>query len=278
MNVESNTEGPATRAGRGSRTGKIARLPRDVRDELNQRLLDGESGPGLLQWLNDLPEAKAALLRDFGGRAINEQNLSDWRQGGFRDWVAKMEAAEWLDDTLAEGLELKRTGGGGAAASRRKGSRAKAGEMESVTDRVAGWVFPHYVAAARGQLSAAQTPAERWSVLRAICADLASLRRSEHYVERLRIWREKLRLETEEENQITEKEVVEWVRAHPDVEQKIWPNREYLTPEEKRQRLREILRISEPMDITDLSHGAPGELVEAPAPAGESDPKDAKNG
>ena len=30
-------------------TGKIARLPRDVRDELNRRLDDGEDGAALLK-------------------------------------------------------------------------------------------------------------------------------------------------------------------------------------------------------------------------------------
>jgi hypothetical protein len=183
MNEESETKCNASR--RACRRGKIARLPHAVREELNQRLLDGESGNGLIQWLNELSEARAALQREFGGGDINEQNLSEWRQGGFRDWLAKAEAEELMAETLAECSEAKGKSGSRVAASRSKGSRDK--DMESVSDRVAAWFFPHYVAAARGQLSAAQTPAERWSVLRAICADLAGLRRNDHYVERLRI-------------------------------------------------------------------------------------------
>jgi hypothetical protein len=199
MNEESTTEPPLTPRTM-CRNGKIARLPHAVRLELNQRLRDGESGKGLVEWLNDLPEVKAALQREFGGRAIREQNVSEWKQGGFLDWVAKTEADELMADTLAEGRKSNGAPAPRASALRRKSSRVKTqpAETESVTDRVAGWFFPHYVAAARGQLAAAQTPAARWSVLRTICADLASLRRSDHYVERLRIWREKLRVETEE--------------------------------------------------------------------------------
>ncbi len=226
MNDESKTEGLEARAGGSSRTGKIARLPRAVRDELNQRLRDGESGASLVNWLNELPQVKAALQRDFGGRAINEQNLSDWKQGGYRDWLAREEAAELLADAVGLGHETK---------------------GPSVSDRVAGWFFPHYVAAARGQLDAAQTPAERWSVLRTICGDLAHLRRSDHYVERLRIWQEKLRLETEvvtaQMAKRTEKDFREWARTQPDLEHKIWPDRESLTYEERQRRMRDIRTI-----------------------------------
>lgn len=69
-----------------TRKGKIARLPRAVRDELNRRLDDGEQGIRLVEWLNGLAEVQAVLKADFEGRPINEQNLSDWKDGGFKDW------------------------------------------------------------------------------------------------------------------------------------------------------------------------------------------------
>jgi hypothetical protein len=69
-----------------SRTGKIARLPRPLRDELNRRLENGEQGQKLLHWLNKQPEAKAVLAEDFGGRPLNAQNLTEWKQGGLREW------------------------------------------------------------------------------------------------------------------------------------------------------------------------------------------------
>lgn len=41
-----------------TRNGKIARLPREIREELNRRLDDGEQGVRLVEWLNGLPEVK----------------------------------------------------------------------------------------------------------------------------------------------------------------------------------------------------------------------------
>ena len=71
-----------------TRVGKIARLPKAIRDEVNHRLLDGERAAPILEWLNEQPEVQAVLARWFAGRPINEQNLSQWRLGGFRHWVA----------------------------------------------------------------------------------------------------------------------------------------------------------------------------------------------
>jgi hypothetical protein len=39
-----------------SRTGKIARLPQSLREELNHRLENGELARNLADWLNTLPE------------------------------------------------------------------------------------------------------------------------------------------------------------------------------------------------------------------------------
>ena len=44
-----------------TRNGKIARLPRGVRQELNRRLHEGEQGKRLVAWLNALPEVQPEL-------------------------------------------------------------------------------------------------------------------------------------------------------------------------------------------------------------------------
>ncbi|MCX6952946.1 MAG: hypothetical protein NTV51_12390, partial [Verrucomicrobia bacterium] len=64
-----------------TRTGKIARLPRAVREELNRRLLDGESARRLVAWLNGQAEVRAMLAEHFDGRAIRVQSVSEWRAG-----------------------------------------------------------------------------------------------------------------------------------------------------------------------------------------------------
>jgi hypothetical protein len=74
---------PRLPAGRG----KIARLPGDIRDQLNQRLLDGQSASAILPWLNDLAPVKAVLAAQFTGEPVTPQNLSNWRIGGFQHWL-----------------------------------------------------------------------------------------------------------------------------------------------------------------------------------------------
>jgi len=44
-----------------TRRGKIAKLPRDVREQLNRKLAGGAEGDALLDWLNGLPETRAVL-------------------------------------------------------------------------------------------------------------------------------------------------------------------------------------------------------------------------
>jgi hypothetical protein len=82
-----------------TRNGKIARLPREIRDELNRRLQNGEQGGPLLAWLNGLPQVRQVLAQDFDGSVISKQNLSEWRTGGFAEWQARQE-------TLAQAREL----------------------------------------------------------------------------------------------------------------------------------------------------------------------------
>ena len=55
-----------------ARNGKIARLPREFREEVNRRLQDGEPGGSLLAWLNPLPGVQAVLAREFGGCRISK--------------------------------------------------------------------------------------------------------------------------------------------------------------------------------------------------------------
>lgn len=76
-----------------SRKGKIARLPESIRNEINQRLLDGQAGSEILPWLNALPAVQVRLENLFEGKPINDQNLSDWRTGGFEDWKKERQAA-----------------------------------------------------------------------------------------------------------------------------------------------------------------------------------------
>src|SRR5882757_3351158 len=77
-----------------ARKGKIARLPDSLREQLNHRLLDGEEARPILDWLNQLPQTVKILAAHFAGRPVTDQNLSEWRQGGYREWHLRHELLE----------------------------------------------------------------------------------------------------------------------------------------------------------------------------------------
>jgi hypothetical protein len=74
-----------------ARIGKIARLPENIREELNKRIRGGQLGPQLLPWLNGLAEVRGVLTEFFNGQDISAQNLSDWRNGGYAEWEERQE-------------------------------------------------------------------------------------------------------------------------------------------------------------------------------------------
>ena len=90
-----------------ARIGKIARLPRLIRSELNSRLQDGQEGKQIVLWLNSLPEVKALLAQSFDARPINEQNLSDWRQRGYEEWLARQDLFAQARQLAADRQELQ---------------------------------------------------------------------------------------------------------------------------------------------------------------------------
>jgi hypothetical protein len=85
-----------------TRVGKIARLPGAVRNELNRRLHNGALGKDLVPWLNALPEVTHVLGERFASRPITEDNLSEWRRGGFQDWLQEKERRARLREWAAE--------------------------------------------------------------------------------------------------------------------------------------------------------------------------------
>ena len=148
-----------------TRTGKIARLPLEVRDQLNHRLRDGEPGKNLVLWLNSLPCVQAVVAAEFGGRPVRAQNLSEWKQGGYRDWLALQEAH--------------------FAATRIAEEAAGWDDPDGIplTESLARWLAVRYAVATRHL--AATEGTEHWRLLREMCADVVELRRGDHSARRL---------------------------------------------------------------------------------------------
>jgi hypothetical protein len=56
--------------------------------------------------LKETPAVKERLARYDDGRPITEQNLCDWKQGGFLDWQRHQETRAVLREFLSEAEEL----------------------------------------------------------------------------------------------------------------------------------------------------------------------------
>lgn len=89
------------------RTGKIAKLPRPVRDELNRRLEQSVPGRALADWLNSLPEVQEILLASYNGEPVSEQNLCNWRRTGFAAWQTRQEFYDRVQDLSTGAAELE---------------------------------------------------------------------------------------------------------------------------------------------------------------------------
>lgn len=120
------------------RQGKIARLPVAIRDELNQRLLNGESGKKILPWLNALPRVKEILGEDFEGLSVTDANLSDWRQGGFADWCAQRERIDRTKELARYAAEQSRANGASIADGAAAIASGKLLELLELVDEATG--------------------------------------------------------------------------------------------------------------------------------------------
>ena len=100
--------------------GKIGILPQAIREELNLRLLDGQSGRKILPWLNSLPEVKRLLAENAEGLNVTDSNLSSWRQKGYAAWLRRREHIASLKEMSTFACQLSKSAGGtlteGAAA------------------------------------------------------------------------------------------------------------------------------------------------------------------
>ena len=154
-----------------TRTGKIARLPRRIRNELNRRLDEGEVGSAVLEWLNAHPDVVRSLAEQQA-QPISKQNLSEWHQGGFQDWREEQSTRAWLRDF----------------ADRSKNLRDDLGHV-AFSDCLAA---PLAVALGQCLQRLAATPSadsDSLKELLALARGLSHLRRSDHEQQRLRILR-----------------------------------------------------------------------------------------
>jgi hypothetical protein len=146
-----------------SRKGKIARLPAAIREQLNQRLYDGQEARQLAAWLNSLPEVQAILAAQFDAQPISESNLTHWKQGGFADWQA-LQQTRLSISKIAEDADAIRSDTPGS----------------SLAENFSALAAASFALAARGLLDHSPDPQDRWQRLREILPELARLRHGDH--------------------------------------------------------------------------------------------------
>ena len=152
-----------------SRTGKIARLPYQVRELLNTWLQNGVKGKIIVKLLNVLPAVKEVLKAEFGGRPINEQNLTHWKQGGYRDWLRKEEALAIISGVTCEAGEMQEKAGG------------------SITEPLALWASAQYAVATKMLSAGKPNRKSYWKLLREFSEDVVKLRRGDQEAARLKL-------------------------------------------------------------------------------------------
>ena len=154
--------------------GKIGKLPRAVREQLNRRLDNGGQGRQLLEWLNSLPEVQAVVAAEFGGKPIRKQNLSEWRNGGYAVWLRQQEVLDMARQLAADTGELQSVG------------------APPLTDQMAVWLTARYLMEIRKLAEKNKDGEPDLKVLREFCHDVVALRRGDHSAARLKIEQERL--------------------------------------------------------------------------------------
>ena len=76
------------------RIGKIARLPAAIREEVNEFLNDGLEYPRIIDW----------LLQQ--GHSVSPMNLTNWKDGGYQDWLQHRIRLDELELKLEYASEL----------------------------------------------------------------------------------------------------------------------------------------------------------------------------
>jgi hypothetical protein len=164
-----------------NRNGKIARLPQGIREGLNRRLQDNELGDKILEWLNGQEVVQTVIKEQFEGAAITKQNLSEWRMGGFAEWVLGQEVVYEAQDT-EEGAR-----------------RLDAVTDSSLPDRLATVLAGRYASLlARWDGEVTEAFMKKLRALGPLCREICALRRSHHNAIRTKIAQERHEMEKEE--------------------------------------------------------------------------------
>jgi hypothetical protein len=160
-----------------------------------------------------LPEVRSVLEAEFSGRPINSVNLTEWKNGGYRDWLVREEALKIVHNLEdAHGL----------------GDNSLKNEF---TAKLSHWIAIHLAATAQTIIAAEPNPQIKWARLRELCSAIYRLRRGDFDAERLSLDQQWLEFEKSSRDHQREKDFWDWVQR-PDIRKKLYPDPEPgLSPE-----------------------------------------------
>ncbi|MDR3405263.1 MAG: hypothetical protein P4L99_22400 [Chthoniobacter sp.] len=196
-----------------------------------------------------MPEVQALVEAEFDGCPVSVHNLSQWKKGGYQDWLRYQEAVALAEHLYERGEEMQT-----AQKDRRP-----------MTEVFSLWMTSRMAVSTR-EIENLKGEA-RWRRQRQFCADLMKMRRAEHDAEKLQIERERIELQRQKlqfQQELAErkrgdakKESQPEANAEPvdrdtrDEEKIAWARRPenlerispILTEEQKEARWREVLHI-----------------------------------
>ncbi len=184
--------------------GKIASLPRPIRDQLNSGLDNADDPKLLLKWLNSLPQVQKLLAEKFHGEPITRQNLYQWRKRGFRKWDLQQTALRFVADLSSDnpGADKPLT--------------------SDLTERLTDWAAIRFAALAEAMVATTQKPQTEMRHLRQFAADVVTLRRADLSAGRLHLQHRRLALAQSQTQPELEKLFWEWTKR-PDIREKLHP-------------------------------------------------------
>lgn len=158
-----------------ARRSKIARLPWELRNRACALIADGRPAREVCALVN-----ATGALSSQGLAPLTEQNVSEWRAGGQKDWERSRAAADRLSRLNEQSMHLVEASGGDPSAV---GSRILAGRIAEMLEGLEdGDALP--LARALSSLRQAEAAAARIELER---------RRADHADEALALEREKFR-------------------------------------------------------------------------------------
>src|SRR5215471_14873949 len=179
------------------RTGKVARLPRTVRERVNCMLEEGLPYDIIIQRL---------------GKHRTLDNLSQWKKGGYRDWLVRQQAL-----ALVHNLDDKQ-------------GLADPALIGPFTAKLCRWIALHLAATSQSLIVSEDNLEAKWNRLNQLANVLSRLRHGDLYSERLSLDREWLDLDKSNALARRDQEFWKWTERE-DIRQKLYPEGEGLSPE-----------------------------------------------